>query len=403
MGAFLLTMVGCVRSRPKEADLVLAIVGEKRIRASDFRRELDRLDPSLRSKYVRERGAFLDRIVEEEVIYRQAVKKELAQTPEARKRLARAEADAAIKRLKEQEIYSRIAVKEEEIKERYQKEIATPEEARIIKSILYVLSPPGGDTRELVEMIGNGIEQGLSFPEIARRNSLPYETMEFDSPRFGELPPQIQSLAKRMTNKAGVAVNLGETPFYFFKDARPLSSCFREIGRAIRDEKGEKALRERLSLLRAKSAITLHEEVLKDKTKKDAVAAEVNGFPVTVDDVVSYQRGFPEKDETPLDQKSALDAAIDTEILRQEAMNRNLHNDAAVKEEVAREARRIVVELLTEQNVTALTPAAREKQRAEWVEGLTNAAGVTPFPENLNRMQIPPSKEIQDVFGGRTV
>jgi len=401
--AVLFLGAGCVRSRPRETDPVLALVGEKKIGGRDFRRELDRLDPSLRRKYLRERETFLNELIEQEVIYQAAAGKGLPQTPENMKRVSRAEADAPIRRLKQQEIYSKISVTEEETAKRYQEEIAHPEKAKIVKSVLYVLSPPGGDVQELVEMIGSGVKEGLSLPETARRNSLPYETIEFDSPRFGELPAQVQSVAVRMNNKSGLAVNLAGTPYYFFKDAQPLSSCFREVGRAIRGEKGERALGEWVSTLRARSTIRLVEAALKDLAKTDAVAAKVNGVPVTVGDVVSLWKARPEKGDRPLDEKAALEAAIDREILRQEAMSKNLQDDPTVKKEVAGETRRILIELLTEQNVTALTPALREKQRAEWLEGMKKAANVRVFPENLKKMHIPPSREIQDVFGGEAI
>ena len=115
----LLAAEGCVRRSPKKEDLLLAKVGQAEIRASDFRAELERVDPTLRSKYLKDRLALLDKMVEGELLYQRAVERHLAEKPEVRRRLARVEEDAAIKRLKDLEIYSKVTVTEGEIKKRY--------------------------------------------------------------------------------------------------------------------------------------------------------------------------------------------------------------------------------------------------------------------------------------------
>ncbi len=400
----ILAASSCVRKTPEERDLVLAIIGERRVRGSDFRRELDRLDPSLRSRYSRDRMALLNKMIEDHVIYQKAVEKNVSRTREAQRRLAWAEAEAAIARLKEREFYTKVAVSKEEMEKRYQEEIARPEQSKIVKPVLYISSYPDDDTSSVINMIESGLGQGLSFPEIARRDSLPYDTIEFDSPRFGELPPQIQKVAVSMNSRTVVAAKMGEAILYLVKDVAPLSSSFREVRRVIRNEKSEKAVREWLSSQRARSTIRVHEEA-QDSSNTDAVAVEVNGTEITVGDIVALFRGLPEpqRSERASDWKALVDEAIDREILRQEAWKKGVQNDPTIKKNVERESRRILVELLTEQSVSGYTPAAREEARARWVEGLKKAAGVKVFSENVKKMYIPPSREIQEVFGGQSI
>jgi len=397
----LFAATGCVRKGPRETNLALAIVGETKIRESDFRQELERVDPSLRSKFRKDRMAFLNRMIEEEVIYQKAVEENLSQDPEAKKRLAWAEEDIAIERLKELEIYAKVTVSEKEIEKRYGKEVTSPEESEIVKSILYISNYQDLEPREVISLMEKGLGEGLSFPEIAERYTIAYDTMAFDSPNFSQLPAPIPNVTRKMPNRTVVAFPLGGMPWYFVKDVEPLSSCFRRVRRAIRDEKREHALREWLSSRSAGSTIRVYEEALEDMEKSDAVVAEVNDVPIQVGDLRMLRETLSaeEKSEKQVDQKALLDKAIDREILRQEAWRRKLQEDKTVKEKMATETRRILVEILTERKVTGYAESVRVESRKKWVEGLKRAAGVQVFAERVKKMRIPPSKEIQDVFG----
>ena len=153
----LFAATGCVRKTEQQKDLVLATVGQKEIKESDFRTALDRLDPSLRSKYSSDRLAFLDNMIADELIYQQAVEKNIPQGAEATKRLARAEQRIVIERLEEQEVYSNVSVTREEIENRYLEETARPEGSALVKSILYLSSPPEDKTKNLAEIIAKAL------------------------------------------------------------------------------------------------------------------------------------------------------------------------------------------------------------------------------------------------------
>lgn len=404
----LLTAAGCVRRTRQKQDLLLAVVREKEIRESDFRARLNRLDPSLRSNYRRNRMTLLNEMVEEELLYQHALERNLPETPEAKKRFARAEQDLAIERLKQLEIYATVTVASEEIEQRYRAELARPEGASLVNSMLYVCTLPDTGVRSLLEKIEGGVRNGSSFAEIARRNSIACEAFEFDSAAFSALPEEMRSLALRMDNRTGF--NPRGSPLFFFKDAElldaeRLSPCARRIRQAIGREKRRRALRERLSSQRASSTIRLYEKALDDMTKTDAVAAEVNGVSLTVGDVAMLLEGlsFEERRKKAADKKALLDEAVDRELLRQEAWRSNLHEDDAVKEKLPTETRRILIDLVIEQNVTGVTPAARKKSRADLVAALEKEAGVKKFAQNVKKMYIPPSKEIEDIFGGGTI
>lgn len=410
LGAVVLFLAteGCVRRGPTKHDEVLASIGQKEIRESDFRAEFERLDPSLRTKYRKDPMALLNKMIEEELVYQHAVEKKLAETTEGRKRLARAEQDTAIERFKEREIYAKVAVTDGEIKERYRVEVGRPGGSSLVRSLLYVCTLPDDPARarEVLEILERGVNEGLSFPEVARRNSLDCESFEVDSATFADsFPPQIRSMAARMTNRTGVTINLGGAPFYFFKDAEPLSSCFRGIRGAIRKEKGEKALGDWLSSRRASSAIRLYEEALDDMTNSDGIAAEVNGVALTVGDAAELLEGLSEEEKSRImaHKEALLGQVADRELLRQEAYRKNLLDENVARERVARETRRVLTSLAIEQNVAGYTAAAREKSRAEWVEELKKATGVKVFAENVKKMYIPASKEIEEIFGSEAL
>ncbi|NQT81443.1 hypothetical protein HQ563_00335 [bacterium] len=401
----LLTTTGCIRRSLKKQDLLLATVGEKKIRESDFRAQLERLDPTLRGKYRRNRAALLDKMIEEELLYQHALDRNLAGTPEAKKRLSRLEEEIAIQRLMQLEVLSKVTVSKEEIEKRYLQEVNRREGSSIVKSILYISNLEENNVREQVNVIERELREGLSFPEVAKRNSLGYQMLELDSADFNDLPQEVRKIAVMLNNRSGGPINLGPNPFYFFKDTEPLSSCFRRIRRAIRDEKGERALRKWLSSRRAASTIRLHEEALDDMNRTAAAAAEVNGVSLTVGDVAILLEGLSvqQRRQKVADKKALLDEAVDREILRQEALKRRLHEAKFVKERLAKERRRILVELVIEQDVAGITPAAREESLAGLLAELKKAAGVKIVAENLKKMYIPSSKDIQDIFGGEPI
>jgi hypothetical protein len=392
---------GCVRRAPQETNLVLATVGETRIRESDFRQELQRLDPSARTKYRRDRMVLLNRMIEEQVVYRKAVEENLSQDPNVKSRLMWAEQDIAIERLKEIVIYAKVVVSQQEIERRYEEEVGRADGSEIVRPLLYISNYQDLEPREMINLIQKGLREGLSFPEIAERHSIPYDVVSFDSPNFSQLPAPILKIAREIANRTAAALSLGGQPWYFVRDVEPLSSCFREVRRAIRDEKREDALREWLSSRRASSTIRVYENALKDMEIPGAVAAEVNDAAIKIGDLKMLGESLAagEGSEKPMDQKALLDRAIDREILRQEAWKRSLQEDSAVKEKLARETRRIFVATLTERNVTGVTDSVREVSRRKWLEGLKKDAGVTMFPDNVKNMKLPSSKEIQDVFG----
>jgi hypothetical protein len=390
--------------------LLLALVGEKEIRVSDFRAELERLDPSLRSKYRKDRMALLNRMVEEELIYQNALKSDVAGTPEAKRRLRRVEEDAAIKRLVHRDIYSQATVTREEIGERYRQELARPKESSLVKSILYIFTLPEDRTAELIRRIEQEVREGLSFPQIARENSIQHESYEFDSAAFSDLPGQIRSKAFAMDNRTGSAADLGGTILHLFKDAELLdaelvSPCARRIRQALLYEKRERALRKWLSSRQANSTIRLYENALEDMTRMDAPVAEVNGAPLTVADVAALLEGLSsdQRQKKLADKKALLKEAVNREILRQEAFQRKLQEEVVVKRNIARETRRLLVDLAIDRNVTGHTPAARKESLAAWVATLEKAAGVKRFAENVKKMYIPASKDMQDIFGDQAI
>jgi len=432
----LFTAGGCIRRRPRKQDMVLAIVGQKEIKESDFRAELERLDPSLRNKYrkdptalsgktterqvVESRVDLLKEMIKGELLYQHALDRNVAESPEAKKRLARAEQNAAIEFLKELEIYSKVTVAEDEIKERYWKEVMRPGGSSLVKSVLYVSTPEPDEMQNLSDAIDRGMREGLSFPEIARGSSLAYESYEFDSAAFNDLDEGVRRLAIEMADRTGRAVSLGGTPFLFFRDAEPLfgrvirdekgeralrTLCYRRIQAVIRDEKGEQELQNWLRSLRASGTIRVNEKALDDVAKADAVAAEVNGVPLTVGDVTVLLEGLSaeQKRTKAAGKKELLDEAIDREVLRQEAWKRHLHENEIVKRNAARETRRILVNLVIERNVSGVTAAARERSLAELVAELKKAVVVKIVEDNVKKMYIPASKDIQDIFGSEAI
>lgn len=407
LALFLFGATGCLRKAPEETNLLLAVVGEKEIRKSDFRRELERATPALKAKYRRDRMALLDQMIEEEVIYQKAMKENLLRDPEAQRRLAWARTDAAIARLKELEIFKDIRVTEQQIEKRYEEEVSKGAASDVVVPLLYLSATEGTEAEETARRIETGLREGLPFPQIADRYELPYDRdpVPFDSPRFTQqLAPPLQEIARRMPSRSVVALRSEGATTYLVKDVEPLSACYRRIRSLIQKEKQNHALTEWLAAQRAKSSIRIHEDALKNLTDNDAVAAEVNSIAITVEDVKAIRDRLAGQTDTRdlTDARVVVNQATDREILRQEAEKRNLDEDQIVQQAVERETRRILVELLTERNVTGLTAAVRAKSLKDWTEELKKEVGVKVFAENVVNMVLPPSEEIEEVFGTRS-
>lgn len=407
LAALFLGATGCLRRPPEETNLLLAVVGEKEIRESDFRRALERSSPALKAKYRRDRMALLNQMIEEEVIHQKAIKENLLQDPEAQRRLAWARTDAGIERLKEVEIFNDLRVTEQEIEKRYGEEVSKGAASDVVVPLLYLSATEDAQAEETARRIEKGLQDGLSFPQVAERYELPYDRdpVPFDSPRFTQqLAPPLQEVARRMPSRSVVAFRSEGTTTYLVKDVEPLSACYRRIRSLIRYEKQNDALTKWLAARRANSSIQIHEDALRNTTDNDAVVAEVNGVAITVEDVKALRDRLVEKTEKQglTDTRVVVNEAIDREILRQEAETRNLDEVPAVQQTVERETRRILVELLTERNVTGLTAAVRANSRTNWVEELKKEIGVKVFAENVEKMVLPPSEEIEEVFGTRS-
>ncbi len=417
---FSLLSVGCIRRSPKEKNLLLAKVGRQEIRASDFRAELERTNPALRSKYLRNRRALLDEMIEEELLYQRGLQAGLDQEPELKTRLARVKQDIAIDRFKQIEVYPPIKVTEAEIETRYRQEVARPQGATLVKTVLYLSSLPEGEAQSIVNEIGRGVEEGLSFPEIARKASLPYESVELDSVAFRDLDQQVQKLGAGMENRTGRALALDGTVLLLFRDAEPLygrvvrgqtgerrlrTSCYRRIRGAILDEKREADLRTWLRSRRESSAIQIYQQALEDLTQGEEVAAEVNGVPITVREVLQLLEGLSpeEKRDRMASKRELLDDAIDRELLRQAAFAGNLQESNPARKELARQTHRLLVDLVVEREVSGITPAAREESLRTLVARLREAADVKIVAENLKKMYIPASKEIEELFGSESL
>lgn len=407
LAVFFLGATGCLRKAPEETNLLLAVVGEKGIRERDFRRELERSTPALKARYRQNRMALLNQMIEEEVIYQKAMKQNLLQDPEVQRRLARARTEAAIERLKEVEIFKDIRITEQEIQKRYEEEVSKGGTSDIVVSLLYLSVTEDTEAEEMARKIENGLRDGSSFPQVAERYELPYdrEPIPFDSPRFSQqLAPPLQQVARRMPNRSVVALRSEGTITYLVKDVESLSARYRRIRSLIRNKKQTDALAAWLAAQRANGTIRIHEDALKNMTDNDAVAAEVNGVVITMGDVKALRDRLPRETEKPdlMDTPILVNKAIDRELLRHEAETRNLDEVPAVQRIVEGETRRILVELLTERNVTGLTATVKAKSRSHWVEELKKEIAVKVIAENVRKMALPPSEEIEEVFGTRS-
>ena len=167
----LLLLVGCQRKEEIEGTPV-AVVGESILMLED----LDRTIPPELSDHVsaRQKRDIVERWMEEELLYREALRRGIDCEKEVRELIERSKRDLLVAQLLEREIGSHLDVSEEEIQEYYEAhkdEFTRAEEEIRARQILV-------ETNRKAESIRKRLRSGERFETLAQEESLDSAAMD---------------------------------------------------------------------------------------------------------------------------------------------------------------------------------------------------------------------------------
>ena len=160
--SIILALGGC-GNRGQE---VLAKIGDRVITLEEFDKKIERLPKQYQEILRGQKKKFLDEIVQEELLHKEALKSKIDKDPETQEVIAEAKKRILVARLIKNRVQDKTFISEEEIKRYYDEhseEFMLPERWRASHILV--------DTPEEAEKIREKLKQGASFEELAEKRS----------------------------------------------------------------------------------------------------------------------------------------------------------------------------------------------------------------------------------------
>lgn len=233
----------------------------------DFRRKADSLPRDLRAAAYRQKDKFLDDLVGERFLLREALNRKLDQDPEVSDLIEQARQKILVAKLIQTEVDSKLSSDEGEARRYYdlnQEEFMTP--------LLWRASHILVKTREEAQQLRAEIDAGADFEETARRKSIDPTAIRGGDLGFfqkGQFVPEFEQVVIRMTK--GQIEGPVESPFgwHIIKltdRVEPTQRPFEAVQERIRErlmlEKRSQLFRDYLQKIKGNSKVDVDSSVL---------------------------------------------------------------------------------------------------------------------------------------------
>ena len=274
----LLAVSGCGRSA--EEDVVIAKIGDSTITLADFNERVANLPPRYRDIVKKRKAEFLEEIINDTLLYQEAVRAGLPKDKEVQKVIDQAKQKILIARLLKDRVDDSIEITDEEIIEFYDNnkdKYMTPE----IMRVSHILVPTQEEAESILKELSTGKK---SFEEIARARSVdPTAQRGGDVGYFpkGQLMPRFEeACAKLKVNEISgvVRTKLG---YHIIKltdrrepAPRPLEQVEGDIRSNVYMAERQKIFNELLYQLRENTNIVIDDKSLADAQIKGAQEPE---------------------------------------------------------------------------------------------------------------------------------
>jgi peptidyl-prolyl cis-trans isomerase C len=256
---------GC--GKPAEKEVVLASVGNFEIKASDFDARIANLPARYREVVKRRKSEYLNELINDTLLYREALERGLDDDEEVRRVIAEAEKKILIARLLKDEIDDALEIPDDEVNAFYEENeerYRTPELMRA--SHILVMSEE--DAREILE----DYAAGVNFESLAKAKSMdPTAQRGGDIGYFpkGQLMPEFENACAGLDvgEVSGIVrTNLG---YHLIKltdrrepVSRPVKDVEGDIRARLRVQKRQRMFNELLEKLREDTEIKINSDAL---------------------------------------------------------------------------------------------------------------------------------------------
>lgn len=275
----LLAVVLCISSAYAE-EKILADVNGTKITMDDFEEEVSSLPSNYRSVINANKKKFLDDLILQELLYQEAVKKNLEKDKDVMSTLEKAKKKILVQRLLEKEILELVKPTEDEIKKHYEENkdaYKSPEQINtahiLVKLEEGVSEKEDKAALEKIQGLLKQIKGGGDFSGLAKENSdCPSNSKGGELGYFsrGQMIPEFEEAAFKL--KIGEVSSVVKTKFGYHiiklldrKEERikDYSEVKEEIEQKLTREKQKSTFDNYTQDLKAKAKITVNEDLLK--------------------------------------------------------------------------------------------------------------------------------------------
>lgn len=270
------SVAGC--GKTKAEDQIVASIGNIRLTVGDFIERIANLPVKYRDFVRKRKEEFLDEIVNDTLLYQEAVRKGLDKDKEVRKVVEEARKKILIARLLKDQVDKGIEVSEADIQQYYkdhEDKFMTPEVMRVS----HILVP----TREEAERLSAELAKGAAFEDLARARSMdPTAQRGGDIGYFpkGQLMPEFEAACQALEVGQASEVVKTQLGYHLIKltdrrapQLKPLEQVRDAIRAELRTVKRQQIFNELVEKLRQKTQVKVNEEAL-TKAVEEGTAGE---------------------------------------------------------------------------------------------------------------------------------
>ena len=268
----LLFLAGCAQ---KHSGAVLARFGGSKITEPEFKEKVQSLPKEIKNVVVRRKKEFLEEMVNEQYLYKEAMRRNIQNEPEVKRLLETARGKIVIAKLIEEEIEKKIALGPDEASnfyESHKEEFMTP----LLLRASHILVKTEAEADE----IKNQLNAGADFEQLARTKSLDHTGIRGGDLGFfqkGQMIPEFEEAVFK--RKKGEVSGVTKTPFGYHiikltDRAEPAQRDFRQVKnlaeKQLLNDRRAKLFNELLKKLKGSDQIQIDEKAL-DAVSTDSI------------------------------------------------------------------------------------------------------------------------------------
>jgi len=268
------SLAGCGRPGVRDKSAVLARIGNEVITLKDFNDRISNLPDNIKAIAEQNKAAYLENLVIETLLYKEALDKKLDQDAEVKLLLDEAKKRILIARLAEDEIEKKISVNEQAMRDYYEEnkdDLSSPELFRASHILV--------DTLEEAAKIQDRLNAGAIFEELAREYSKDVTSKRGGDIGYfsaGQMVPEFEDACMKL--KVGeisgpVKTNFGYHIIKLTDKRGPEPVTFEEakdkIERIIATQDRGKMLDNLVERLKQKTKVTMNAKLLEESAEPE--------------------------------------------------------------------------------------------------------------------------------------